>query len=119
MTSVLKNFYINILDDIVNKCNNAYHTTIKIKTVDIKQSTYIESSKKINDNDPKFESVDIVRTSKYKMVFANSYISNWPEDVFMIKKVTILYRENIVLMIWTENKLLEFFTKKLQKTNQK
>ena len=75
--------------------------------------------KKINDNDPKFESVDIVRTSKYKMVFANSYISNWPEDVFMIKKVTILYRENIVLMIWTENKLLEFFTKKFQKTNQK
>ena len=81
MTSVLKNFYINILDDIVNKCNNAYHTTIKIKAVDIKQSTYIESSKKINDNDP------------------NSYISNWSEDVFMIKKVTILYRENIVLMI--------------------
>ena len=101
MTSVLKNFYINILDDIVNKCNNAYHTTIKIKAVDIKQSTYIESSKKINDNDP------------------SSYISNWSEDVFMIKKVTILYRENIVLMIWTENKLLEFFTKKLQKTNQK
>ena len=101
MTSVLKNFYINILDDIVNKCNNAYHTTIKIKAVDIKQSTYIESSKKINDNDP------------------NSYISNWSEDVFMIKKVTILYRENIVLMIWTENKLLEFFTKNLQKTNQK
>ena len=31
MTSVSKNVYIDKLDDIVNKYNNTYHSTIKIK----------------------------------------------------------------------------------------
>ena len=36
MTSVSKNMYIDKLDDIVNKYNNTYHGTIKMKTVDVK-----------------------------------------------------------------------------------
>ena len=35
-TSVLKNVYTNELDDIVNKYNNAHHSTIKRKPVDLK-----------------------------------------------------------------------------------
>ena len=31
MTSIQKNVYIAQLDDIVNKYNNAYHSTIKLK----------------------------------------------------------------------------------------
>ena len=45
MTSISKNVYIDKLDDIVNKYNNTYHSTIKMKSVDVKPSTYIESSK--------------------------------------------------------------------------
>ena len=45
MTSVSKNVYIDKLDDIVNKYNNTYHSTIKMKPVDIKSNTYIDSSK--------------------------------------------------------------------------
>ena len=45
MTSILTNVYIHKLDDIVNKYNNTYHSTIKMKPVDVKPSTYIESSK--------------------------------------------------------------------------
>ena len=33
MTSVSKNAYIDKLDDIVNKYNNSYHSTIKMKSV--------------------------------------------------------------------------------------
>ena len=40
MTSISKNVYIDKLDDIVNKYNNAYHRTIKMKPVDIKPSIY-------------------------------------------------------------------------------
>ena len=47
MTSISKNVYIDKLDDIVNKCNNIYHNTIKIKPSDVKSSTYIDSSKEI------------------------------------------------------------------------
>ena len=56
--------YIDKLDDIVNKCNNTYHKTIKMKSVDVKSNTYINSSKEINDKDPKFKIGDIVRISQ-------------------------------------------------------
>ena len=63
--------YIDKLDDIVNKYNNTYHSTIKMKPVDVKSSTYIEFGKEINYQDPKFKIGDIVRISKYKKIFAN------------------------------------------------
>ena len=45
MTSVSKNIYIDKLDDIVNKCNTTYHSTVKMKPVNVKSSTYIDSNK--------------------------------------------------------------------------
>ena len=47
MNSVSKNVYIDKLDDIVNKYHNTYHSTIKMKSVDVKSTTYIDSSKEI------------------------------------------------------------------------
>ena len=47
-TSISKNVYLDKSDDIVKKYNNTYHSTIKMKPVDIKPSTYIDSSKEIN-----------------------------------------------------------------------
>ena len=35
MTSVSKNVYIDKLDDTINKYNNTYHSTIKLKPVDV------------------------------------------------------------------------------------
>ena len=49
ITSRSKNVYIDILDDIVNEHNNAYHSTIKMKPYDAISSSYINSSKEIND----------------------------------------------------------------------
>ena len=68
MTSVSKNTYIDKLDDIVNEYNNTYHWTIKMKPVNDKDNTYIDSRKEINDNDPKFKVDDHVRISKYKNI---------------------------------------------------
>ena len=65
--------YIDRLDDIVNKYNNTYHRTIKMEAVDVKSSTYITSSKDINDEDLKFEIDDIVGISKYKNIFTKGY----------------------------------------------
>ena len=75
------------LHDIVNKYNNAYHSTIKMKPVDVKSSTYINSSKDINDKNLNFKMCGTVRISKYKNVFVNDYVPNWSEEVFMMKKV--------------------------------
>ena len=77
MNSVSKNVYIDKLDDIVNKYNNTYHIAIKMKHADVKPNTYFDSSKGINDKDPKFKIDDIARVSKYKNIFAKTYTPNW------------------------------------------
>ena len=79
MTSISKNVYIDQLYDILNEYNNTYHTTIKMKPID--------TSKEINNKDPKFKVGDHVRISKYKNIFAKGYMPNWSEEVFVIKKV--------------------------------
>ena len=86
MTSVSKNVYINKLADIVNEYNNTYHRTIKMKSADVKGNTYINSTKEVNDKDPKFKVgdhvriskfSDHVRISKFKNIFAKGYTPNW------------------------------------------
>ena len=59
MTSISKYVYIDKLDDIVNKYINTYHSTIKMKPADVKSNTYINSSKEVNNKDPKFKIGDI------------------------------------------------------------
>ena len=89
--------YIDKLDDIVNNYNNKYHITIKMKPVDVKSSTYLDSDKENNEEDnkedPKFEVADHVGISKYKNMFAKSYTPNTSEEVFVVKKVknTVLW----------------------------
>ena len=73
MTSISKNVYIDKLDDIVDEYNNTYHTTIKMKPIGVKDNTYINNDKKVNDKDPKFKVGDHVRISKYKNIFAKGY----------------------------------------------
>ena len=51
MISVSKNVYIKKLDDIVQKYNNTYHSTIKMEPVDVKSSTYIDFDKKNDKKD--------------------------------------------------------------------
>ena len=84
MTSISKNvyidcIYIDCIYDIVNEYNNTYHTTIKMKPIDVKDNTYINTDKEINDKDPKFKVGDHVRKSKYKNIFAKGYTPNWFE----------------------------------------
>ena len=65
MTPVSKNVFIDKLDEIVGEYNNTYHRTVKMKPVDIKDNTYIDFKKEVNDKDPKFKVGDHVRISKY------------------------------------------------------
>ena len=104
--------YIDKLDDIVRKYNNTYHRTIKMTPDDVKSSTYIDSSKEVNDEDPKFKIADTVRISKYKTIFAKGYVPNSPEEVFVIKKAKKNCRRYMLLVILKVMKLLERFTKK-------
>ena len=55
MPAVSKNVYIDKLNDIVNECNNTYHRTIKMKSFDVKDNTYIDFPKEVHKKDPKFK----------------------------------------------------------------
>ena len=87
MISVSKIVFIDKLDGIVNKYNITYHSTIKMKPVDVKSNTYTESSKEINNKNLKFKIGDTVRISRYKNSFTKIYTPNWSEEVFVSKKV--------------------------------
>ena len=84
MISISKNVYIDKLDDIVNEYTNTYHTTINMKPIDVKENTYINTDRDVNDKGPKFKVGDHVRMSKYKNIFAKGYTPNWSEEVFVI-----------------------------------
>ena len=66
MTAVSKNVYVDKLDDAVNEYNNTYHRTIKMRPIKIKDNTYFDYIKEVNNKDPKFKVDELVRISKYK-----------------------------------------------------
>ena len=59
-----------------------------MKPLNVKPSTHIDFSKKINYQDPKFKIGNICGKVKlYKNIFVKSFVPNWSEKVFEIKKV--------------------------------
>ena len=70
----------------MSEYNNTYHRTNRMKPVDVKDNTYIDSIKEVNDKDPTFKVGDHVRISKYKNIFAKGYTPNLSKEVFVIKK---------------------------------
>ena len=98
MTAISKNVQFDVLDDIINKYNNAAHRSIKMKPIDVTDDSYAEykedSNKKIL---PKFKVGDHVRTMKYKIIFSWTYV------------ISDLNGEEITR---------SFFEKVLQKTSQ-
>ena len=119
MTSISKNVYIDKLDDIVNEYNNTYHTTIKMKPIDVKVNTYINTDKETNDKDPKFKVGDRVRISKYKNIFSKGYTPNLSEEVFVIKKVKNTVPWTYVIKDLNGEEITgTFYEKELQKMSQ-
>ena len=120
MTSISKNVYIKKLVDIVNEYNNTYHRTIKMKPVDVKDNTYIDSIElHSDDKDPKFKVGGHVRISKYKNIFAKGYTPNCSEEVFVIKKVKKTVPWTYAINDLNGDEIIgTFYEKELQKSNQ-
>ena len=62
-----------------------------MKPVDVKENTYIDFCKEVYDKDPEIKVGDHVTISKYKIIFAKGYTLNWFEEMFLIKKVKIMF----------------------------
>ena len=96
-----------------------------MKPVDVKDNTYIDSmelhfKREVNDKNPKFKVGDHVKISKYKNIFAKGYMSNWPEEVFIICKIKNTVTWTYVINDLNVEEIIGiFYEKELQKTNQK
>ena len=109
-----------IFDNIVYKYNNIYPSTIKMKPLDVKSSTYIDFDKKNNKEDPKFKVGDHVAISKYKNIFAKGDVPNWfEESVVIIKVENTVPWTYVISDLKVEEIVGTLYGKKLQKTNQK
>ena len=87
MTSISKNVYHDVLDNIVNKYNNTYHKVIKMKPADVGDDSFAKYNEESNEKHPKFKVGDHVRISKFKNVFAKRYTLNWSQEIFIVKKI--------------------------------
>ena len=75
MTAPSRYAYFHVLDDIVNKCNNTVHRTIKMKPIDVTSGSYAEYNVDSNEKDPKLKVGHRVRISKYKNIFSQRIYS--------------------------------------------
>ena len=120
MTAISKNVYFDVLHDIVNKYKNTVHRTIKMKPIDVKENTYADSKKEVNDKDPKFKVGGHVRISKQKNIFAKGYTPNRSEEVFAVSKTKNAVPWTYVVHDLNDEEITgTFYEKELQKTNQK
>ena len=120
MTSISENVYIDKLGDVVNEYNNAYHRKIRMKPLDVKDNTYIDSMELHSNEDPNLEVGDHVGILRYKNIFANGCTPNWSEETFVIKKVkNSIPWTNVINDLNGTEIFGTFFEKELQKTNQR
>ena len=116
MTAVSKNVYFDVLN-IIDKYNNTYHRTVKMKPIDVKPGSYAEYNVDSNEKDPKFQVGDHARISKCKNIFAKGYTPNWPEEVFVINKIKNTAPWTYVInSLYGEEIVGTFYEKELQKT---
>ena len=81
MTSISKNVYIDKIDDIVEEYNNTYHRTIKMNPIDVKDNTYIDFGKEVNDKDEDDNGEEIIGT------FYEKELQKIDQQEFRIEKV--------------------------------
>ena len=81
---------------------------------------YSDFNKQNNTESPKSKVGDNIRISRYRNIFAKGYLSNWSEEVFVIKrvKITVLWTYIVSDLKGeevTKNKIKEFRVQKVIK----
>ena len=86
-----KNACIDKFDDIVNKYNNTYHSTIKMKPLIVKSKAGINSCKEINDKDPKFKIGDTLEYQNMEIFFQKAMFQIGLKKFLLLQKLKILF----------------------------
>ena len=112
MTAISKNISFNVLDDIVNKCNNTVHRTIKMKPFDVISDSFVEYNEESNKKSPKFKVGDHVRILSIKIFLLKDMFLIGQKIFLLLVNLKIQFHGLMLLMMLMVKKLLEAFMKK-------
>ena len=102
---------------LINKIT--VHRTIKMKSIEVTDDSYVEYNENPNKKDPKFKVGDNVRISKYKNIFTKGYTPIWSK-VFVISKIKTTVPWTYVINDLNGEEITgRFYEKELQRTSQK
>lgn len=116
--------WLEILQDIVDKYNSTIHSTTKMAPKNITQkhvkkllSTVYKKQNKINLSLNIFKKGDKVRISKYRHIFAKSYLPMWSQEIFTISQIHKTHPITYSLVDAKNQPILgKFYSQELQKT---
>lgn len=88
--------YTNILQELLHSYNHSYHSSIKMRPIDVNFSNIMTVWCNLYDrkkNKPAFFETtelnvgDHVRITKYKHIFQKGYETNWSDEIFIIESI--------------------------------
>ena len=109
--------YIDKLDDIIDKYNNTYYRTIKIKPTDIKK-TLLTLISKIIITILNLKLVIMWKYQNRKIIFVESYTPIGQKKFLWLNKLKILYHGHMSQKTLMVQKLLERFIKRMLKQTE-
>ena len=95
----------------LKKYNNAYHSTIKVKPVDVKPSTYIDSSKEINYQDPHLKLVMLLEYQNIKIFLQKVMVQIGLNKFLWLKELKMLCRGHVISDLKGEEIVGTFYKK--------
>ena len=99
MTADSKNVYLDVLNNLVDKCNNTFHRTMEMKPIDVKSDSYAEHNVDSNEKDPKYKVGDHVRNSSKNFFLLNDILQIGQEKSLLLVKLKKQFYGLMLLLI--------------------
>ena len=99
MTADSKNVYLDVLNNLVDKCNNTFHRTMEMKPIDVKSDSYAEHNVDSNKKDPKYKVGDHVRNSSKNFFLLNDILQIGQKKSLLLVKLKKQFYGLMLLLI--------------------
>lgn len=119
IAAVLRNVYIDKLDEIVDNYSTTFDRKREMEAADVKLGTFIDYGVTHSDKNSKFKVGDHVWILKYGDIFEKWHTPNWCKKVFLVKSIKKPVPWTCAVSNLSGDKVVKKFNGKgLQRTNQ-
>ena len=99
IAAISKSVYFDVLDDIVNKCNNTVHRTIIMKPIDVTSHSYAEYNEDSNEKDPNIKLVIVSEYQNTKTFLLKDILKIRLKKFLLLLKLKIQFHGLTLLVI--------------------